>query len=302
MRLVTRSDFDGLACGVLLKMLGLVDSYAFVHPKDVQDGLFAVTKNDILANIAYAPGCGLWFDHHSSEVERVGSIAVEGSVKVAASCARVIWEYYGGHARFPAQLDDFLDAVDKVDCGLLRAEDVDNPKGWILLGFVVDPRTGMQNQAGFALSPYDLMVNLIDACTTMSAEEVLALPDVAERCQRYFAQEDQFRAMLKLCSRREGNVLVTDLRNQGEVYSGNRFTSYAMFPDCNVSIQVLWGYKKQRVVLAVGHSILNRTSNADIGKLMLHHGGGGHARVGTCQVPTEKADAVLAEIIAAVRE
>jgi hypothetical protein len=302
MRLVTRADFDGLACGVLLKFLGLVDSYAFVHPKDVQDGLFAVNENDILANVAYAQGCGMWFDHHSSELERVGEVTFKGQSKIAPSCARVIWEYYGGHAVFPAHLDDFLAAVDKVDSGQLSADDVNMPKNWILLGFIVDPRTGMQNQSKFALPPFDLMVKLIDACAVMSASEVLGLPDVEERCQCYFAQEAQFRIMLTQCSRQEGNVLVTDLRAQEEVYTGNRFTAYAMFPDANVSIQVMWGYKKQRVILAVGHSIINRTSSADIGKLMLQYGGGGHARVGTCQVPVARADATLQEIFEAIRE
>ena len=302
MRLVTRSDFDGLVCGVLLKSEGLVDSYAFVHPKDLQDGLFPVGKKDILANVAYVPGCGMWFDHHSSELERVENVAVEGLAKVAPSCARVIWEYFGGHAKFAAHLDSLMDAVDKVDSGMLSADDVNNPKGWVLLGFIMDPRTGIQNQSGFSMSPYDLMIKLIDACATLPVDEVLALPGVAERCERYFAQETQFRNMLRQCSRQEGNVLVTDLRRQEEIYSGNRFTSYAMFPDCNVSVQVMWGYKKQRVILAVGHSILNRSSKADLGKLMLQYGGGGHARVGTCQVPLDKAETVLAEIIDAVRE
>lgn len=302
MRLVTRSDFDGLVCGVLLKCEGLVDSFAFVHPKDLQDGLFEVGRKDILANVAYVPGCGMWFDHHSSEIERVGDVAVEGLVKVAPSCARVIWEYYGGHAKFPAHLDGLLDAVDKVDSGMLSVDEVNSPKGWTLLGFIMDPRTGLYNQPGFSLSPYDLMVKLIDACAVMPADEVLALPDVAQRCERYFAQEALFRNMLSQCSRQTGNVLVTDLRNQEEIYGGNRFTAYAMYPDCNVSVQVMWGYKKQRVILSVGHSILNRTSKADIGKLMLRYGGGGHVRVGTCQVPVDRADAVLAEIVAAVTE
>ena len=302
MRLVTRADFDGLACGVLLQSIGLVDSYVFVHPKDVQDGLITMDGNDILANVAHAPGCGMWFDHHSSELERVGAVAVTGISKLAPSCARVIWEYYGGHAVFSPHLDDFLDAVDKVDSGMLSVEDVNSPAGWILLGFIIDPSTGMQNQSRFALPHYDLMVKLIGACAKMPADEVLALPDVAERSQCYFAQEAQFRDMLAQCSRQEGNVLVTDLREQAEVYNGNRFTAYAMFPDANVSIQVMWGFRKQRVILAVGHSILNRTSKANIGKLMLRYGGGGHTRVGTCQVPVDKAESALAEIVAAVRE
>lgn len=302
MRLVTRSDFDGLVCGVLLKTLGIVDSFAFVHPKDLQDGLVPVGEKDVLANVAYASGCGMWFDHHSSEIERVGEGVAEGLVKVAPSCARVVWEYYGGHARFPAHLDELLDAVDKVDSGMLTADEVNNPKGWILLGFLMDPRTGMQNQSGFSVNGYDLMIALMDACATLSAEEVLALPDVKERFERYQAQEKEFRAMLQKCSVKDGNVLVTDLREQDAIFTGNRFTVYALYPECNVSVQVQWGFKKQRVVLAVGHSILNRSNKSDIGTLMLQYGGGGHARVGTCQTRPDKADGVLAELIDALRE
>lgn len=302
MRLVTRSDFDGLVCGVLLRAAGVVDRYAFVHPKDLQDGLVPVGKNDVLANVPYASGCGMWFDHHSSELERTGRVTVEGRVRIAPSCARVVWEYFGGHAKFSTHLDGLLEAVDKVDSGMLGPDDVNNPEGWILLGFIMDPRTGMQNQKNFSITGYDLMVTLMDACATMSAEDVLALPDVRERVERYFAQEKAFRGMLGACSEQHGNVLVTDLRDQKDVYTGNRFTAYALYPESNVSIQVMWGFKKQRVVLAVGHSILNRTSDSDIGKLMLQYGGGGHVRVGTCQVVPEQADAVLEELVAALRE
>ena len=302
MRLVTRSDFDGLVCGVLLNAQGLLDNFAFVHPKDVQDGIFSLTQKDILANLPYSPGCGMWFDHHSSEIERVGDVAVQGLVRVAPSCARVVWEYYGGHAKFSAHFDELLEAVDKVDSGMLSIDDVNNPKGWVLLGFIMDPRMRLQNQPGFSLKTYDLMVKLIEVCAVMPVEEVLALPPVAERVERYWAHETQFRDMLRQCSRTDGNVLVTDLMGQQEIYSGNRFTAYAMFPECNVSIQVMWGHKKERVVLAVGHSILNRTCKTDIGALMLRYGGGGHERVGTCQVKPENADEILAAIIAAVRE
>lgn len=302
MRLVTRSDFDGLVCGVLLRIVGLANKFAFVHPKDLQDGLVTVTRNDILANVAYAPGCGMWFDHHSSEIGRVGKVDVEGLVKVSPSCARVIWEYFGGNAKFPAYLDGLLDAVDKVDSGNLTVDEVNNPHGWILLGFLMDPRTGMQNQSGFSVSAHGLMVKLMDACAAMSAEEVLELPDVRERIDCYIAQEARFRGMLEKCSRTMGNVLITDLRNQEEALAGNRFTVYALYPDCNVSIQVMWGYKRERVVLAVGHSILNRTCTADIGKLMLTYGGGGHTRVGTCQVPVVDTEKALAEIVSALQK
>lgn len=302
MRLVTRSDFDGLVCGVLLKSAGLVDSFAFVHPRDLQAGLVPVTGNDVLANVAYAPGCGMWFDHHSSELERVGDVAVEGLVKVAPSCARVIWEYFGGNAKFPEHLNSLMDAVDKVDSGMLSVDEVNNPAGWVLLGFIMDPRTGLQSRDSFSVTGYDLMVSLMDACATLPVDEIFALPGVKERREQYFAQETQFRAMLEHRAELHGNVLVIDTREQEPVHTGNRFTAYALYPQSNVSIQVMWGFKKKQVVIAVGHSILNRTCKADIGSLMLQYGGGGHMRVGTCQVPACKAESTLAELLAALKE
>lgn len=301
MRLVTRSDFDGLACAVLLKAANLIDEYKFAHPKDLQDGLVQVTQNDILANVPYVEGCGMWFDHHSSENERIGNVEYRGLSKLSPSCARVIWEYFGGHAKFAPELDTMLEAVDKVDSGRLSIEDIKNPTGWVLLGFVMDPRTGLGRYRDYRISNYQLMLDMIEYCGTKTAEEVLAEPDVIERTERYFAQQKDFEDMIRRCARIEGKVIVLDLRNEQEIFAGNRFTMYAMYPDCNVSIQVIWGLKQQNVVFTVGHSILNRTCTVDVGSLMLAYGGGGHLRVGTCQVPTEKADEALPVIIEALK-
>ena len=301
MRLVTRSDFDGLACAVLLKAANLIDEYKFAHPKDLQDGLVQVTQNDILANVPYVEGCGMWFDHHSSENERIGNVEYRGLSKLSPSCARVIWEYFGGHAKFSPALDTMLEAVDKVDSGRLSIEDIKNPVGWVLLGFVMDPRTGLGRYRDYRISNYQLMLDMIEYCGTKTAEQVLAEPDVIERTERYFAQQKDFEDMIRRCARIEGKVIVLDLRNEQEIFAGNRFTMYAMYPDCNVSIQVIWGLKQQNVVFTVGHSILNRSCTVDIGSLMLAYGGGGHLRVGTCQIPTEKADEALPVIIEALK-
>jgi nanoRNase/pAp phosphatase (c-di-AMP/oligoRNAs hydrolase) len=302
MRLVTRSDFDGLACAVLLKAAGLITEYKFAHPKDLQDGTIEITSNDILANVPFVPGCGMWFDHHSSEAERLGAVAFTGMSKVAPSCARVIWEYFGGHEKFDTHLDVMLDAVDRVDSGMLTLDDVNNPQGWVLLGFIMDPRTGLGRYRDYRISNYQLMLDMIDYCAQKSAEEILAIDDVKERSSRYFEQETHFREMAKQRCTLDGNVLLFDLRDQEEIYTGNRFAIYAMYPECNVSIQIIWGLKKQNTVFTVGYSILNRTCTVDIGKLMLKYGGGGHKQVGTCQVPTEKAEEVLKELLEAVKE
>ena len=300
MRLLTRSDFDGLICAVLLKDAGVMDEWVFVHPKDVQDGKVACEANDILANVPYAPGCGLWFDHHTSEDDRLGEIEFQGASKHYPSCARVIWEYYGGHEKFPASFDEMLAYVDRCDSGDLKPEEVADPKGWILLSFIMDPRTGLGRYRDYRISNYQLMLDMIEYCGTKTAEQVLAEPDVIERTERYFAQQKDFEDMIRRCARIEGKVIVLDLRNEPEIFAGNRFTMYAMYPECNVSIQVIWGLKQQNVVFTVGHSILNRTCTVDVGSLMLAHGGGGHLRVGTCQVPTEKADEALPVIIEAL--
>lgn len=301
MRLVTRSDFDGLVCAVLLHHLGYITEYKFAHPKDLQDGLITITPDDILANVPYVKGCGIWFDHHSSEKERVGDVSVAGCSKMLPSCARVIWEYYGGHERFPAHFDPLLEAVDRVDSGDLTQADISNPTGWVLLGFIMDPRTGLGRYRDYRISNYQLMLDMVDYCATKSAEEILQLPDVIERSRRYAAQQKEFADMITRCATQHDNVLLIDLRGEEEIFSGNRFTAYALYPDCNVSVQVMWGLQRQNVVITVGHSILNRSCTADVGALMLTHGGGGHPRVGTCQVPTDKAEQEIAAIVAALK-
>lgn len=301
MRLITRSDFDGLICGMLLKEAGVIDSWQFVHPKDLQDGLFKPTKDDVLANVPYVPGCGMWFDHHSSEEDRVGRPeGVGGESRPAPSAARIIYEYYGGAKRFPGY-ESMIEGVDRVDSGQLTREEILNPTGWVLLGFLSDPRTGLGRFRDFRISNYQLMEELINHCRNMSIEEILEQPDVKERVEMYFEQTRLFTEMIGEHTRTDGNVIVTDLRGVAPIYTGNRFLVYSLYPDQNVSLWVVDGKQKQNVAIACGYSILNRTCDADIGALMLRRGGGGHRMVGTCQVPYEDADRVIEELILALK-
>ncbi|MGA1845019.1 MAG: exopolyphosphatase [bacterium] len=301
MRLVTRSDFDGLACATLLVEEGVVDEYKFVHPKDVQDGKIEVAKNDVLANVPYVPGCGLWFDHHSSEHERLQlqrRFNFRGESRPSPSCARVIFNYYGGKKRF-AKFEDtgLMDAVDKSDTAQFTLEDIMNPQGWVLLSFIMDPRTGLGRYKDYRISNYRLMEDMIQYCRTMDAQDILEVPDVQERVKRYFNQEKTYEEMIKANSTVDGNVLIIDLRNVEEIVSGNRFKEYALYPEANISIRIIWGLNRQNMVFACGHSIINRTSNTNIGSLMLQKGGGGHPYVGTCQVPIEELERVRDELI-----
>ncbi len=297
MRLITRSDFDGLACGALLKEAGIIDSWKFAHPKDLQDGLVEVTENDCLANVPYVEGCGLWFDHHSSEHER-NELAgkYKGESRITPSCARIIYDYYGGKERF-AHFDDMMEAVDKVDSGNLTIDDIQNPKGWVLIGFLMDPRTGLGRWREFTISNYQLMEKLIEACRTMTTEEILALPDVKERIDVYFEQTDKFKEMVSAHTKVVGDLIVSDLRGVDPIYSGNRFMIYSMYPEQNISMWIVNGKGGKGCSCAVGYSILNRTSNVNVGSLMLKYGGGGHKAVGTCQFADEVMDENIKALI-----
>jgi nanoRNase/pAp phosphatase (c-di-AMP/oligoRNAs hydrolase) len=298
-RLVTRSDFDGLVCGVLLKELDMIDEIAFVHPKDMQDGKVPISARDITTNLPYVPGCHLAFDHHSSELTRNGAGRPANYVMdpAAFSAARVVWRHFGGAQRFPRIREDLLSAVDKADAALFARDEILDPKGWALLSFLMDARTGLGRFRQFRISNYDLMMQLIDECRTHSVDEILELPDVKERVDLYRSHEAQFRAQIMRCTEVKDDVVVLDLRDEETIYAGNRFMIYALFPQCRVSMHVLWGMKRQNTVFAIGKSILDRSSPVDVGELCLAYGGGGHKAAGTCQVDNASAEQVKAELI-----
>ena len=298
-RLVTRSDFDGLACAVLLKEMKMIEEIKFVHPKDMQDGKIEVTDRDITTNLPYVSGVHLAFDHHLSETIRNENIQQNHIIDpLAPSAARVVYNYFGGKDRFTSISPEMMEAVDKADSAQFSIEDVLNPKGWTLLSFLMDARTGLGRFKDFSISNYELMMHLIDYCQQHSIEEILELPDIKERVELYFEQETKFKEQIKQCATVYKNLVVLDLRNEETIYAGNRFTIYALFPECNISMHVMWGLKQQNTVFAVGKSIFNRTSKTNIGELMLKYGGGGHMNAGTCQINHNKADDVLKELIA----
>jgi nanoRNase/pAp phosphatase (c-di-AMP/oligoRNAs hydrolase) len=302
-RLVTRSDFDGLVCAALLKELGLLHDILFVHPKDVQDGKVELTGHDITTNLPYRPEVALSFDHHSSEVQRVvGERDNRVMAPDAQSAARVVYDHFGGAATFPNVSVEMMDAVDRADAAQLSIEDILEPQGWILLSFLMDPRTGLGRFRDFRISNYQLMMQLIDCCLTMSIDEILASPDVVERVELYHAHADAAVEQIRRCSTVHDRVVVLDLRDEEIIHPTNRFLVYALHPECKVSVHVLWGLKQQNTVFAVGRSILDRSSTVDIGALMLAHGGGGHEAAGTCQIDNDRAETVLDGLVRAIVE
>ncbi len=302
-RLVTRSDMDGLVCAVLLKELNMIADIKFVHPKDVQDGKIEITHNDITTNLPYIEAAHMVFDHHASEIIRVGTNKPHHIIDPdAPSTARVVYNYFGGKEVFPNIPDAMMIAVDKADSAQFTMEDVLNPKGWELLSFIMDARTGLGRFKEFRVSNYTLMMNLIDYCRDHTIDNILQLVDVKERVEMYFAHDNLFKEQIKRCSKVHDNLVVFDLRNEETIYAGNRFMIYALYPKCNISIHVLWGLKKHNIVFAVGKSIFNRSSKTDIGKLMLEYEGGGHHAAGTCQVALDKAEQILKELITRITQ
>ncbi|WP_404383540.1 exopolyphosphatase [Caenispirillum salinarum] len=296
-RLVTRSDFDGLVCAMLLKELGMIDDIKFVHPKDMQDGKVEITGRDITTNLPYVDGVHLAFDHHLSETLRVGKKDNHIIDPDAPSAARVVYDYYGGKSKFPRISDEMMEAVDRGDSANFTKDQVLDPQGWDLMNFIMDARTGLGRFREFRISNYQLMMELIDYCLDHSIDDVLALPDVKERTDLYFEHQDKFKDQLKRCSEVHKNLVVLDLRDEETIWAGNRFMIYALFPDTNISMHVLWGFRQQNTVFAVGKSIFDKSSKTNVGTLMLEYGGGGHQAAGTCQVDNAMAEEVRQALI-----
>ena len=298
-RLLTRSDFDGLVCAILLNELGILGDIEFVHPKDVQDGKVQVTDRDILTNLPYVEGCYKCFDHHLSEETRGNQPTGEDYLLEAdaASAVRIVYNYYGGAKRFANISCEMMEAVDKADSAQFTRDDVLQPQGWELLSFLMDARTGLGRFREFRVSNYQLMMDLIEYCRDHSVEQILALPDVRERVELYESQAGLMMEQLRRCTTMHGNLAVLDLRDEETIFAGNRFLIYALFPACNVSMHVLWGKQRQNTVFAIGKSIFDRSSTVNIGELALEYGGGGHEAAGTCQIANADAERVCEELI-----
>jgi nanoRNase/pAp phosphatase (c-di-AMP/oligoRNAs hydrolase) len=297
-RLVTRSDFDGLVCAVLLNELDMIDDIRFVHPKDMQDGKIEITERDITTNLPYVHEAYLVFDHHLSEtIRNVGERSNHVIDPDSPSAARVVYNHYGGKKAFPQVSEEMMAAVDKADSAQFSLDEILNPKEWVLLNYLMDSRTGLGRFREFRVSNYVLMMNLIQYCKTHAIREILELPDLKERLQLYDEHSERAKEQIKRCSTVHGNLVVLDLRREETIWATNRFMIYALFPEINISIHVMWGLHKQNTVFATGKSIVNRTSKTNIGELMLQHGGGGHVAAGTCQIENDQADAVLPELI-----
>jgi nanoRNase/pAp phosphatase (c-di-AMP/oligoRNAs hydrolase) len=265
----------------------------------MQDGKIAITERDITTNLPYVPGAHLVFDHHESEtVRNAGRRDVNHIIEAhAPSAARVVYNHYGGKAAFPRITDEMMAAVDQADSAQYSREDILDPQGWVLLNYLMDSRTGLGRFREFRISNYALMMDLIQYCRDHTIAQILELPDVQERVALYRDHAARAKEQILQCATQIGNLVVLDLRPEDTIWATNRFMIYALFPTANISIHVMWGLQKQNTVLAVGKSILDRSSKTHVGNLMLEFGGGGHAAAGTCQLANDKADGMLQMLV-----
>ncbi len=299
-RLITRDDFDGLVCAVLLKKLDLVDDILFVHPRDMQHGRVAVSANDISANLPYVPGVYMAFDHHASEHRRAGKHTNFICDADAPSAAQVIYDYFNLSERFPGVFDEIMQALNKADTADFTAQDILNPSGWVLFNFILDPKTGFTRFHDFQTPHEDLARLLIDSIEGMPIDDILNLPDMQERVMLYHTYQNHFKDQIERCATICQNLVVVDLREEEIIYPGNRFLVYALYPNCNLSLMVEKDTQSERITFSLGRSILNRTSTVDAGAVMAVYNGGGHTGAGTCQSTSFDVEKVKMDLIAAI--
>ncbi len=296
-RLVTRMDFDGVVCGALFNELEMIDDISFAEPNVMQSGKVDINDHDITANLPYVDGVHICFDHHISESERIGARENHIIDPNAPSAARVVYEYYGGAAKLPNISPKLMEEVDKADSAQYSQEDILAPEGWVLLNYILDPRTGLERVKEFSIPKDELLTRLMTYCRHNPVEEILALPDVIERVEAYMLNSEFGELQVERCTKLIGKVVVTDTRAESQLHMVNRFMVYALFPDAEASLSIQPGSEPGTVSIAAGKSIINRNSNANLGTMLLEFGGGGHANAGSCQVAADQVDQVLSKLV-----
>jgi hypothetical protein len=290
MNVLTRGDLDGLTSCVLLSLVETIREIKFAHPKDVQDGLVPVAPEDIIVNLPYVKGCGMWFDHHVTQDDQAKAVAgFKGKFGVAPSCARLIREHY--HRKEFEAFATLLAETDRLDSAQLTPEDVTAPKGWVLLGYTLDPRTGF----GPEFQKYFRW--LVEYVKEVPLEKILQHPEVKKRCDRVHEEREAFKKLLQEHTALDGKVIVTDFRGVRGAPVGNRFLVFTLHPEAVAEARIHLGKEGKTVNVAIGKSIFNRACRLNVGLLCKEYGGGGHDGAGTCQLKPADAEAKIADIV-----
>ncbi|MEL7059306.1 MAG: exopolyphosphatase [Acidobacteriota bacterium] len=292
MRLVTRPDLDGLACALMLTESERFDEVVLVHPQEITDKTVEILPEDTLANVPYHPSCGRWFDHHLITASNETPPAnFNGLHRVAPSAAQLVWEFVGEPERWRSMVEE----TNRFDSAQLSENDILKPTGWILLGFTVDPRSGLHDRHGY-------FGWLLEQLAEASLEEILLQPEVQGRITTMFEHNENFAWELMQRSRLLDNVVFTDFRGAEAPPVGNRFLIYTLFPEANVSVRAQFDKGKENVWVTAGHSIFDRSCNVSIGELMSDFGGGGHRGAGSTRFPVLDAELSILEILERLRQ
>lgn len=287
MRIVTRSDFDSVVCAVLLyDALDIHTPVKWAEPDEIQKGLVDIQEGDIVANLPYAPGCSLWFDHHFSNQCKE---SFTGAFRIAPSAAGIIFDYYRG--TFHRDYTELVQAADKIDSADLTQEEVLYPEHdpYILLSMTISS----QNKAD---EPY--WNHLVALIKDLPIDEVMKDETVKIRCQEVIRDNSAYRSHLTNHTQCHGHVAVTDFRPVMPPPAGNRFLVYSLFPECSVQVKIrLDTHRPDMVMISIGHSIFNRTCRVNVGQLLSRFEGGGHRAAGACRFHADKADLYIPQIL-----
>ena len=287
MRIVTRPDFDGVVCAVLLiEALDIKEPVRWVEPSALQRGQVEIRNGDIIANLPFDDKCTLWFDHHyTNQVNH----PFKGVFKIAPSAAGIIFEHFRG--RFKRDYSDLVTATDKIDSADLTLDAVCHPEkhDYVLLSMTVFdgdyPNEFYWNRLVYLLGKHDI-------------GQILKDPEVERRCKDVVNQNEQYAVHLKANTRLEKHVAITDFRHLDKTPTGNRFLVYALFPEAFVHVRIRYeDKKKETVAVSVGHSIFNSHCNINAGLLLADFGGGGHFGAASTRFHTSKAEEFIPQII-----
>jgi hypothetical protein len=287
MRIVTRPDFDGIVCAVLiLEAEGGSPSVKWVSPEDMQNGNIDIFEGDIIANLPYHPNCSLWFDHHFSNRIRH---TTKGLFDIAPSAAGLVFKYYQN--KLKKDFTELVRETDKIDSANLSIDEILTPEKYpyVLLSMTIHD----QNPAE---EPY--WNRVIDLLRHKKIESIMADSDVRQRAKAVIQENATYQALLEKHTHLLKKVAISDFRELDRLPYGNRFLVYSMFPECVVSVKT--GFedsRKEKVVVKVGHSILNKNCRVNVGQMLSYFGGGGHKGAGACIFPVEKSDEYLPKII-----
>jgi hypothetical protein len=287
MRIVTRPDFDGIVCAVLLfEALAIKEPVVWVEPNDVQKGRVHIQNEDIVANLPYREGCALWFDHHfTNQIDK----PFKGAFRIAPSAAGIIFQYYQGS--FQRNYSQLVQAADKIDAANLTLDEVLHPEKYpyVLLSLTISneiqPNEPYWNRLVELLRAYDI-------------HQVLKNAEVKQHCQTVVTQNDRYVDFLREHTRLHQHVSITDFRPLDNPPGGNRFLVYSLFPESAVNVRIRYEDSKRDVVVVnVGHSIFNPKCNVNVGLMLAQFDGGGHRGAGSTRGPSDKADEVIQQII-----